>query len=184
MARKLQAEGETVSTLALIDAYPYRPPRKRRTVEVGRAQYQAFKSPGLGGRREWARKRVHGIAARGHRALYLRIGPRVYERLAAIRMQRIVPARPWNLVLIASNLARRRYVPTPLDVRIDFFRAQRSSDAGATPWENLATQGVELRQIVAPDITHASMMHEPHVQMLADQLMQALDHERREERAA
>ena len=46
MARQLQARGETTSTLAVIDAYPYRPPRRRRTLEAGRAQLKAFTGSG------------------------------------------------------------------------------------------------------------------------------------------
>ena len=69
----------------------------------------------------------------------------------------------------------QRYVPKPLDVRVEFFRAQRASDSSPTPWEGLATRGVDLRQIVAADINHERMMHEPYVQMLAEQLMRALD---------
>ena len=68
-------------------------------------------------------------------------------------------------------------VPKPLDVRVEFFRAQRSSGSNPTPWEGLATRGVDLRQIVASDINHETMMREPYVQMLAEQLMRALDSE-------
>jgi thioesterase domain-containing protein len=175
MARQLQAQGETTSTLALLDTYPYRPPRPKATLAAGRVQLKNFKNADRAGRRKWMRDRVAALVARVHRAVYFKIGPRLYELLDARGLQRLVPHRPWNLVLIASNLAMQRYVPKPLDVRVEFFRAQRASDSSPTPWEGLATRGVDLRQIVAADINHERMMHEPYVQMLAEQLMRALD---------
>jgi thioesterase domain-containing protein len=80
-----------------------------------------------------------------------------------------------NVVFIASNLARRRYVPAPLDVRVEFFRAQSAPDSRSTPWDGIAGQGVELRQIVSPGIKHDRMMHEPHVHLLAAELARALE---------
>ena len=52
--------------------------------------------------------------------------------------------------------------------------AQTAPDARPTPWETLAAQGVELRQITAPDINHERMMQEPHVRLLAAELEHAL----------
>ncbi len=178
MARQLLEQGEAISTLALIDAYPYNPPRRRRAREVGRVQVEALKGVGAVGTRRWMRDRLAGLRGHAHRALYLKLGPRAYELLAERRLEHRLPRRPWNLVLIASNLARRRYVPEPLDVRIEFYRAQRAPDPGPTPWEGLAAQGVELRQIVAADIDHDGMMHEPHVRMLARELMRDLSRSR------
>jgi amino acid adenylation domain-containing protein len=175
MTRVLQGLGETVSTLALIDAYPYRPPGAQRgTLEVARVQLKALRDAGPGGRREWLRRRRAGIGFRIHNAVYLKIGPRLYELLSARNLQRLLPRRPWNPVLIASNCARRRYVPKPLDVRLAFFRAQREPGSAPTPWDGLATGGVELRQIVIPGITHDSMMREPHVRMLAAEVTRQL----------
>ncbi len=171
MARQLQAQGETTSTLALIDAYPYRPPRRPGLFKAARVQLQGFKDADRAGRRQWMRDRMTGLSSRVRDAVYFKLGPHLYERLAARNLQHLIPRRPVNLVLIASNLARRRYAPEPLDVRVAFYRAQRAPDSAPTPWDGLATRGVDLRQVVAPDITHAGMMREPHVQMLAEQLM-------------
>ena len=173
MARQLQARGETISTLALIHTYPYQPPRRRAD-----ARGQASPAQGLQGH---AGPRPGRVGAQPHRGagyaarVYFKSGPRLYELLTAHNLQRLIPHRPWNLVLIASNLARMRYVPKPSDVRVQFFRAQRAADPHPTPWDDLATRGVDLRQIVAPDIDHANMMHEPHVQMLAEELMWTLN---------
>ncbi|HLJ02689.1 MAG TPA: amino acid adenylation domain-containing protein [Solirubrobacteraceae bacterium] len=170
MARQLQAEGETVSTLALIDAYPYRTPRRRSAATAGRAQLAAFRAAGRDGRKQWLRDRLAGLHGRAHRLVYLKAGPRLYELLARRGLERLMPRRPWNLVLVASNLARRHYVPEPLDTRIEFYRAQRGPDDAPTPWEDLAMGGVALRPIVHPGISHDGMMHEPHVRMLAEAL--------------
>src|SRR5207248_10550730 len=103
-------------------------------------------------------------------ATYETMGPRVYERLEERNLQHLIPRRPVNLVYVASNLAGRRYVPRPADVRVEFFRAQTAPDSRPTPWEALAGRGVGLRQIVAPDIDHELMMREPHVRLLAAEL--------------
>lgn len=55
-------------------------------------------------------------------------------------------------------------------MRVQFFLAQTAADSHPSPWEDLATGGVDLLQIVAPDISHESMIHEPHVRILAEQL--------------
>jgi thioesterase domain-containing protein len=175
MARRLQAAGETIAILALMDAYPYRKRRRRSTFETGRIQIKAFSEAGRAGRREWVRNRVAGLRARWNRLVYITAGPRLFEALAARRLERFLPHRPWNLVLIASNLARKRYVPEPLDVRIVFYRAQTEPHSRPTPWDDLASDGVELRQIIADGINHERMMHEPYVQLLATRLMSDID---------
>jgi amino acid adenylation domain-containing protein len=175
MARQLQGQGETISTLALMDTYPYRPIPRRGIVQAGRVHVKALRHADRLDRREWLGERLAGLRGRAHHALYFSLGPTLFERLAARHLERLIPRRPWNLVLIASNLARRRYVPTPLDARVTFFRAQRAADSRPTPWDGLAMRGVELRPIVAPDITHESLMREPLVKLLAEQLMRELE---------
>jgi thioesterase domain-containing protein/acyl carrier protein len=171
IARKLQTAGEQTSTLALFDSYPFKPPRKRHAFEATRTQLTALKVGGRAGAREWARGRANGIAGRVHRAVYFRVGPRLFEQLAARNLQRFLPRRPWNLVLVASNLARMRYVPTQLDVRVAFFRAEPTKDDRPTPFDSLATGGVVLRRIAG---SHDEMMHEPHVRLVAEQLLAEL----------
>jgi amino acid adenylation domain-containing protein len=175
MARLLREDGEDLNLIALIDAYPYRPPRRQRRIEQERSKLRAFREADARGRREWFSGRIDGLKGRIHAAAYLKTGPRVYELLAARNLQHLIPSRPLNLVLIASNLARRRYVPSPLDVRVEFFRAQTAPHSEPTPWGAIAARGVALRQIVAPDISHDGMMREPHVQLLAAELQRALD---------
>jgi thioesterase domain-containing protein len=65
-------------------------------------------------------------------------------------------------------------MPQPLDVRVEFFRAQKAPGSHPTPWEKLAGKGVELRQIVAADINHEHMLHEPYAQLVAAEMARAL----------
>jgi thioesterase domain-containing protein len=175
MARLLRQEGEDLSLLALIDVYPYRHSRPHRRFDRTRTRMREFKEADLRGKGAWVSGRVAGLAGRGRSAGYVNIGPRVYELLESRNLQHLIPRRRLNLVRVASNLARRRYVPRPLDVRVEFFRSQTAPDSRPTPWETIAGQGVELRQIVAPDINHERLMHEPHVRLLAAALTRALD---------
>jgi amino acid adenylation domain-containing protein len=174
MTRQLIQQGETVGLLALIDAYPWQPRRQRSRVQAERVKLQAFKATDLRGKRSWIGNRVRALRNRVSDLVYIRVGPRVYARLAVRNLHRRLPRRPWNLVLIASNLARIRYVPTSLDVRVDFFRAQTAADERPTPWDGVAGQGVHLRQIVAPGIQHERMMHEPYVELLAAEFTRAI----------
>jgi len=174
MARLLREEGEDLGLLALIDAYPYQPPKSQPRFERERIKLKAFKDADIRGKRAWVSSRLAGLVNRGHSAAYFKIGPRVYELLASRNLQHLIPRRPLNLVLVASNLARRRYVPRPLDVRVAFFRAQTAFDSRPTPWEAVAGRGVELRQIVAPNLNHEHMLHAPHVRLLAAELTRAL----------
>ncbi len=167
MARLLRAEGEDLDLLALIDAYPQGPRRQSR-VELERSRFRAFRKAPLREKQAWVANRLRG-------AIYLKIGPTVYEMLEARNLQHLIPRRPLNVVFIASNLARRRYVPRPLDVRIDFFRPTRTPDPRPTPWDDLAGQGVALRQIVSPGIRHNCVMHEPHARLVAAEMTCALE---------
>lgn len=174
MARLLLTDGEEIDLLALLDAYPYRAPRKRRRLDIERTKLRSLQEADLQGKLAWVRRRGVELVGRVRSTAYLQVGPRIYELLSARNLQHRMPQRPWNHVLVASNLARRNYVPTPLGVRVEFFRAQRAQSADPTPWDTLAGRGVQLRQIVAPDINHDRMMHEPHVRLLAGELTSAL----------
>ena len=175
MSRLLLQQGERVSLLALIDTYPYRRVQRRTRIEIERSKFAAFRSADVRGKLAWVGGRLVGLRNRARNVVYLTAGPRIYGRLAARGLQHRVPRRPWNLVLVASNLALKNYRPTPLDVRVEFFRAQAAPDKRPTPWDALAGSGVLLHEIVVPDIDHASMMRAPRVGVLAAQLSNALD---------
>jgi thioesterase domain-containing protein len=173
MARLLMDEGEEIDLLAMLDAYPYRKPERRRRIQV-EARLADFKRADAQGRREWAKERVRAQRIRFTNAVYVKYGPRAYAALRERNRQHWFPRRPWNAVLVASNLARLQYVPRPLDVHVEFFRAQQTPHSRPTVWDELALRGVTLRQIVAPGINHERMMREPYVKLLTAELRQAL----------
>jgi thioesterase domain-containing protein len=179
MARLLREQEEDLALLALIDAYPRPTSTPQRHFEFARTRFRSFKDADLGGKRIWISSRIGRLHHTGRWAAWLaayeKIGPRVFAILEARNLQHLIPRRPLNLVYIASNLARRRYIPRPADVRIDLFHARTSGDVQSTRWDSLAGRGVERRQIAAPEINHVSMMREPHVRLLAAELISALD---------
>jgi amino acid adenylation domain-containing protein len=183
IARRLQERGEVIAALLLFDAYPFKPRPRPSALVRARTQLGAFRAADRGGRRRWSRERVRALAGRLNRAVYVTQGPRVYEWLRERNLEHVLPRRPWNLVLIASNRARWRYLPTPLDIRLDFFRAQTAEDSRPTPWDGYATGGVVLHPIIDDDINHERMMQPSHAAMLADALAQSLRPDPEEMRA-
>ena len=174
MARILLAAGEELELLALIDAYPYRPPRERTMIGREREKLRVLREADLRGKVAWLPGRISGFRRLIRSNSYLKFGPRLYELAESRQLQHLIPRRPLNLVLIASNLARRRYVPQPLDVHVEFYRAQKAPGTHPTPWEGLAGRGVGLWQIVAPGMDHAGMLREPDVHQLARALTRSL----------
>jgi amino acid adenylation domain-containing protein len=175
MARLLLEAGEEVSLLALIDTYPYQPRRRKRRFGQVRTKSRSVRDAPLGGGETLVSKVIAGLSRRLYIATYFTVGPRLYEFLESRHLAHLIPRRPLNLVLVTSNLARRRYVPSPLDVHVEFFRAQTAPDSRPTPFDAFARQGVTLRPIVAADINHERMMHNPHVRSLAVELDHALE---------
>jgi amino acid adenylation domain-containing protein len=167
MARQLAAEGQEIEMVALIDAYFHGSSRRPSRLEVERVKMREFMDGSMRGKAGWLRRRAGSLRARLSDGFYLRSGRIAYELLALRGSERPLPRLPWRLVLVASSRAREAYAPPSSDVTIDFFRAQRGRDERPTPWEGIAGE-VRLHQVVVPDIDHASMMHEPHVQVLAD----------------
>ena len=174
MATQLVDVGEKLELLALIDAYPDGSSRRPSRLEQERVKFRAFMDSGVRGKAAWIRHRARNVKNRVRETAYLASGKLVYDVLASRRLERI-PRLPWRLVLITSSRARTMYKPRPANVRIDFFRAQTDHDDRPTPWESLALGGVELRQVVVPEINHESMMHVPHVQVLASELALTLE---------
>jgi amino acid adenylation domain-containing protein len=169
MARQLTAEGQELGIVALIDSYFHGSSRRTGRLEMERVKMREFMQSGVRGKAGWLRRRTGSLRARLSDAFYLRSGRLAYELLALRDPQKPLPRLPWRMILIASSHARQTYAPPPSDITIDFFRAQRSADASLTPWEGIVGE-VRLRQVVVPGVDHASMMHEPHVQILAEKM--------------
>jgi amino acid adenylation domain-containing protein len=174
MGRQLLEQGQQLGMVALIDSYFHGSSRRPSRLEVERVKMREFAESSVRGKAGWVRRRAGGLRARLSDSFYLWSGGVAYDMLAMRGQVKRPPRLPWRLVLVLSSRARKAYVPPPADVAIDFFRAQREPDERFTPWEGIARGGVRLHQVVVPDIDHASMMQEPHVQTLAAELRKAL----------
>jgi thioesterase domain-containing protein len=173
MARKLSTEGQELGIVALIDSYFHGSSRRAGRLEMERVKMREFMQSGIRGKAGWLRRRTGGLRARLSEAFYLRSGDLAYRLLALRDPEKALPRVPWRMVLIASGRARQTYAPPPSNIAIDFFRAQRSADQSHTPWEGIAGE-VRLRQVIVPGIDHTSMMQEPDVQILADEIRRTL----------
>ena len=174
MSLQLLEQGEEISMLALIDAYPNGSSQRPSRLEAERVKIQAFMDSGLRGKAAWVKRRAKGLRMRVRSAVYIKSGQLAYDILARGGNLKRRPLGRWRFVLVISSRARLAYVPRPGDVQIDFFRAQHEIDERPTPWAGIARGGIRLRQIVVPDINHTSMMQEPHVQVLAKEISGAL----------
>jgi amino acid adenylation domain-containing protein len=174
MARQLSAEGQELGIVALIDSYFHGSSRRAGRLEMERVKMLEFVQSSTRGKASWLRRRARSLRERLSEGFYLRSGDLAYRLLAALRdHEKPLPRLPWRMVLIASSRARKTYAPPPSDIAIDFFRAQRSAGQSPTPWEGIAGQ-VRLRQVVVPGIDHTSMMQEPDVQILAEEIRRTL----------
>jgi amino acid adenylation domain-containing protein len=169
---QLQEQGQELEMLALIDAYFYGSSRRPSRLELEREKMRAFMATGIRGKATWVKGRARGLRTRVREGIYLKSGLLAYDMLSKRAWR---PRGPWRLVLVVSSRARQAYAPRPADIQIDFFRAQHEVDERPTPWDGIARGGVRLRQVVVPEIDHASMMREPHVQVLAREVQRALD---------
>jgi amino acid adenylation domain-containing protein len=167
---QLKEQGQEISMLALIDVYPKRPGRPGR-LERERSRMRGFMASGAQGKAAWIRQRV--VNLRSH--LYFSTGRLAYDILAKRGRHKRLPRRlPWQIVRVASTWAQARHVARPANLTIDLFLPQRQPDWRPTPWDEIARGGVRLRPVVAPEIDHMSMMQEPHVRVLAEQMRRAL----------
>jgi amino acid adenylation domain-containing protein len=173
MARQLSEQGEDLGMVALIDSYT-RGSRPRPSRQQHRRRRLAeFRDGSPRQRVVWVRDRVVRLKNRIGSAVYLKSGYVALDILAKTGLP--IPRKPWNLVLVASIQAARRYTPTPCDIRIEYFRPQTAPNDDPTPWDGLAQGGVVLRRMIGPDMTHESITNGNGVAKLVDELTRALD---------
>jgi amino acid adenylation domain-containing protein len=173
MARQLAAQGEDLGMVALIDSYPRgtRPrPDKRESRRVRLAEFRVASARG---RVQWVHDRVVRLRKRIGSAVYIQSGFLALEVLARAGLQ--PPRRPWNLVLVASIRASKRYTPVPSGLRVEYFRPQIGPSDDPTPWDRLAQGGVVLRPLIGPDINHETITNGTGVPRLVEELASALD---------
>jgi amino acid adenylation domain-containing protein len=172
MAGQLQAQGEQVGMLALIDSY-WHGSRRPTRLELEREKWVAFRDADLGGKAEWVRHRLMRLRNRVRTEIYFRSGSMAIGMMAMTG--RVRKSERWNLVTVAGARAAKSYVPRPSAVRIDFFRAQTGPSSEPTPWEPLARGGVTVRQVIGPEMSHVTILKEPGARKLAVEMERVLN---------
>jgi thioesterase domain-containing protein len=172
MARQLEAQGQRVALLALMDASAPDPSRCAETDELtliaSFAQDMGLSLDQLAISEDELR----------------RLGPdeQLTYLLEQASLANVLPPdielaqiRRLFDVFMANVQAMLSYVPQPYAGRVTLFRAVEDSAGGrgdaSFGWANLALEGVALNE--APG-THFTMVRQPHVQVLAERLRAAL----------
>jgi thioesterase domain-containing protein len=144
----LQAAGERVALLALIDAEVSRPLSQA-------ARLAPFRQPDNAARWRYLVRRATSYSARFRRRVFDRRFARAAEQVRA-----------------CCQAAERAYVPRFYSGRIVLFRASQTPAAtGLEPWRDLASS-VEVFELSGD---HSSILQPPEVERLAQQLCAAID---------
>jgi amino acid adenylation domain-containing protein len=178
MAHQLQAQGQTIGLLALLDTYPSGYAKLfRNEATLRAASLRAFK-----------RTKAHVVNLRSlsvnEGVAYLikkaRFAPRklksqVWRRIYGSyqRLGRPLP-QTFRDVKEYNSLAVREYTPHVYDGKVTLFWASadlRTSIDLVEGWRALAVGGFEVHEIPG---THLDMVKEPHVQHLAEKLSACL----------
>ncbi|MFP2932552.1 thioesterase domain-containing protein, partial [Pyxidicoccus sp. 3LG] len=177
MARQLQARGEAVELLALIDPSPATADRVRLDVDDSRAVVARFAM-------DMSQLAAHG--AWRPEAEVLEQGPDAVlahlleeGRKAGLLVPEVgLPQVRTLFEVFASNLrAMKHYTPAPLAGRVAMLRA--SDEPEETPdrgWSALASGGLVLHDVPG---NHYSVLRAPHVRGLAERLVALLEEARR-----
>jgi amino acid adenylation domain-containing protein len=152
MARQLQADGQEVGVLALLDTYPGKPKSNRML---------------LGALRALPWREQLGYAA--HRAKRIRRG--IKRRFEALFLP-----RPLKEVRKVFAIAEEKFKPQVYFGSATWFRATekglRGVDNPTDDWSKWVTGGVEVHEIVGD---HGSILKEPDVRYLAESLRACLN---------
>jgi thioesterase domain-containing protein len=173
MARQLSEQGEELGMVALIDSYlrGTRPLPSR--AEERRERLQEFRAAGRRERLQWVLARLQSRRRRAIARLHFKTGYVALDILERTGLP--IPKRPWNLVLVGSSRAARRFTAQPADIQVEFFRPQEPSSQASTPWDNLARRGVVVRPVLGEGLTHESLTNGAGVPRLVEVLAPALD---------
>jgi len=165
IAQQLRAQGQAVALLALLDSYLPQPLSRRLPADhlllVSMAQQ-------LGVRLELAT--LEPLAAEQQLAYVLE---QTQQSAATLPGLDLAQFGRLFAVYKANAQALLGYTPRAYPGRVALFRAAETAQAQdpVAGWAALAEGGVELYDIAAG---HETMLHEPHVRDLADQLREAI----------
>ncbi len=177
MAHQLRAQGEQVALLAMLDTYPLgwhkllSPDEARRYTKEFRqlrikrhlANLRQLNAVGkvnyVLGKIEYKKRKYKNWLWRLQKAFGLRAADSLQSGLRDIEE--------------LNYLAAKKYVPHKYDGQVVFFCAQEevSADETLTGWQHVVAGGVEVVYVPGD---HQTMIKEPHVQQLAEQLMHVL----------
>jgi thioesterase domain-containing protein len=164
MARQLQAAGQEIGLLALLDTYPAQPARL--------AQRLAGHATNL--KRLPLRQKLEYILDKARFALRKikgRVWRTIYDSLHKFGWT--LP-RVLHSVTEFNSLAAHRYVPQPYDGKVTLFWAcddLRATNDLVEGWRALAIGGIEVQEIPG---NHLNIIKEPHVAELANKLTECL----------
>lgn len=174
MACQLQASGESVATLAIIDPSPIKRISRDTALATERQPHWQRHQRALA--RRTSREKLHYVLNSGHHRLQtvLKIGKDVFglsniKRLALrlyLQAGQPVPGkwRDFYLMELVSRPAGRSYVPDGrFQGKLDLFLATRA----AINWPLAATQGAKIEHLPAD---HLAILKPPHIQAIAQKL--------------
>jgi thioesterase domain-containing protein/aryl carrier-like protein len=178
MARQLQAHGETVATLAIIDPSPIKHISQAKSTQNGppprwQRHQQALARRTFGEKVRYVftsgRHRFQAIAKVAKDNLGITNLKRMALRLFLLTGQPVPEKwRDFYLMELVSRSAGRSYVPNGRFAgHIDLFLATRA----AITWPLAATDGADIKHLAAD---HLSILKEPHIQVIAQTLQSQL----------
>src|SRR5712692_9160193 len=164
MAHQLQAAGQKIGLLALLDTYPAQSAHLARRLADHATN---LKRLSLREKFEYVAHKARFVP----RKIKSRIWRTIYNSLQKFG---------WNLPSVLhsvtefNSLAAHRYVPQAYDGKVTLFWASgdlRASNALVESWRALATGGIEVQEIPG---NHLDIIKEPHVGELARKLSECL----------
>jgi amino acid adenylation domain-containing protein len=165
MAQQLQAAGEEVALVAVLDANA---PELNHGARVRRRRDAANASRLTHLRRLFRRRRKYAVATLKR----LRWRTMDERRRALRRSLRPEQRSAERLVRRANTLAIRRYVTRPYAGAVALFECDDRSDGNAEAWSATVVGVVHHHEVPG---SHESMLREPHVRTLARELAARLD---------
>jgi thioesterase domain-containing protein len=152
MAQRLQADGQEVALLALLDTYPGK--MESRTSQL---------------------RNLSKLSLKGAVSFIVKKGTFVLMTLRKRLELQMLP-KPLRNVRQACAKAAGDYDVRPYDGRVTLFRVKEKSIGSLNDpyaiWWRVAAGGVDLREISGD---HLSLLKEPQVRFLAEQLTRALE---------
>ena len=171
IARRLEELGEEAALVAVIDASPLKASPIRGTkprMQIEREKWGKLLRSDRRGKMDWVAFRWQGLKDKVH----LKSGRFVYDYCTS--KGRALPRRPWNWVFVGNVTVVERSITRPAPVGITLIRVQDAAESRESSWTTLALGGVDLHPLVAPGLNHNNLTKEPHIDLLAAELVRVV----------